>query len=276
MINYYLLMKPGIILGNLITVGAGFFLASQGSFDLLVFLAALFGLGLVMGSACVMNNYIDRHLDQKMERTKYRALVTGLISEKKALLFATVLGFLGGLILILGTNKITFFVALFGYIFYMIYSLGKSHTVYGTAIGSVSGAVPPVVGYCAIRGEFDLGALILFGMMVFWQMPHFFAIAIFRMEDYRKANIPVFPIAYGLEKTRERMGLYIVLYILTSALLTLFGFVGYFTLGTIVLGGLLWLKSCFQGIPDAKWGYKMFKESLVLITIVSFAISFKI
>ncbi len=267
-------MKPGIILGNLITVAAGFFLASHGSFDLVIFLGALLGLGSVMGSACIMNNYIDRHIDRKMERTKYRALATGLISEKKALLFAFFLACLGSAILLFLTNQVTFFLAVFGYAFYMIYSLGKSHTVYGTAIGSLSGAVPPVVGYCSVRGEFDLGALILFAMMVFWQMPHFFSIAIFRMDDYKAAGIPVFPIAYGLEKTRIRMGIYIVLYILAGIMLTIFGFTGYFSLATIVLGSLWWLKKCFSGVADRKWGYQMFRDSLVLITAVSLAISF--
>ena len=101
MINYYLLTKPGIILGNLITVAAGFLLASKGMIDFWLFFATLMGLALIMASACVFNNYIDRQIDKKMKRTKNRALVTGLISGRNAIVFAIFLGIIGNLILFL-------------------------------------------------------------------------------------------------------------------------------------------------------------------------------
>ena len=138
-----------------------------------------------MASACVFNNYIDRQVDKKMERTKNRALVTGLISGRNAILFATLLGLIGNLILFLYTNLLTVFVAGLGFFVYVVlYSLWKCRTIYGTAIGSIAGAVPPVVGYCAVSNHFDAGALILFAMMVLWQMPHFFAIALLHFDDY--------------------------------------------------------------------------------------------
>src|ERR1700738_1646548 len=99
MINYYLLTKPGIILGNLVTVAAGFLLASKGVIDLWLFFATVVGLAWIIASGCVFNNYIDRQVDKKMERTKNRALVTGLISGRDALFFATLLALLGTLTL---------------------------------------------------------------------------------------------------------------------------------------------------------------------------------
>src|SRR5262245_52987682 len=101
MINYYLLTKPGIILGNLVSVTACFLLASKGKFDILLFLATLLGLAFIIASACVFNNYIDRHVDKKMQRTKRRPLAAGLINGSNALSFGTSLGLLGGLILLL-------------------------------------------------------------------------------------------------------------------------------------------------------------------------------
>ena len=92
MINYLLITKPGIILGNLVTLAAGFLLASQGSINYWLFFETLLGLAFIMASACVFNNYIDRPIDRKMERTKNRSLVTGLISGRNALIFATILG----------------------------------------------------------------------------------------------------------------------------------------------------------------------------------------
>jgi protoheme IX farnesyltransferase len=280
MINYYLLTKPGIILGNLVTVAAGFLLASKGVFYFGLFIATLLGLAFIMASACVFNNYIDRTIDKKMNRTKNRALVTGLISGRNAILFAIVLGLIGNLILLVYTNLLTVFVAAIGFFVYVIlYSMWKCRTVYGTAIGSIAGAVPPVVGYCAVSNTFDLGAVILFTMLVLWQMPHFFSIAMFHLEDYTAANIPVLPIKKGMLRTKIHMVIYIVAFIGVSALLTLFNYTGYIYLVVATLVGLAWLWLCIKGFKrsdDQVWGKQMFRLSLLMITALSFAIPFDI
>jgi protoheme IX farnesyltransferase len=278
MINYYLLTKPGIILGNLITFAAGFLLASKGQLHLELFLATFFGLALIMASACVFNNYIDRNLDRKMERTKNRALVKGLISNKKAIVFAVILGFLGTALLLLYTNLLTVFIAGLGFFVYVvIYSFWKSRTIYGTAIGSIAGAVPPVVGYCAVSNQFDMGALILFSMMVLWQMPHFFSIAIMHLEDYTRADIPVLPVKKGMLRTKIHMVIYIIGFFVVSLLLTLFGFTGNGYLIVTATFGIAWLVLCLMGFKnqnDKIWGQNMFRLSLLLITAVSFIIPF--
>jgi protoheme IX farnesyltransferase len=280
MINYYLLTKPGIIMGNLITVAAGFLLASKGAIDLWLFLATLLGLTFIMASACVLNNYIDRQVDKKMKRTKNRALAQGLVSGPNAIYFASFLGLLGNLTLLVYTNLLTLFVANVGFFVYVVlYSLWKCRTIYGTAIGSVAGAVPPVVGYCAVSNHFDTGALILFMMMVLWQMPHFFSIAILHFDDYVAAKIPVLPVKKGLLRTKIHMVIYILGFILAAVMLTLFNYTGYLYLYVAICMGLAWLGLCLKGFNSANdglWGKQMFQLSLLLIGAICFIIPFDI
>ncbi len=206
---FLLLTKPGIIAGNALTAAAGFALGSSHLFQPWLFLAALAGLSLIIGSACVLNNYIDRKADQKMERTKTRALAVGTISTRHALLFSLILGVSGTLILFFFVNLLSAAAALFGFIAYIgIYSFSKYHTVHGTLIGSLAGAVPPIVGYTAASNRFDLIAIIFFTMLVFWQMPHFYAIAIYRLKEYQAASIPVLPAKRGIQAAKIQMILY--------------------------------------------------------------------
>jgi heme o synthase len=280
MINYYLLTKPGIILGNLITVAAGFLLASKGVVNFWLFFATLMGLTFIMASACVFNNYIDRQVDKKMERTKNRALVKGLISGSNAIFFAILLGILGILILLLYTNLLTAFVAGFGFFVYVVlYSFWKCHTIYGTAIGSIAGAVPPVVGYCAVSNHFDAGALILFAILVLWQMPHFFSIAVSHFDDYAAAEIPVLPVKKGLLRTKIHMVLYILGFILAAVMLTFFNYTGYLYLIVATSFGLMWLGLCMKGFKsdnDQLWGRNMFRLSLLMIISLCCIIPFDV
>ena len=117
MINYYLLTKPGILLGNLVTLAAGFFLASKSGFDLALFLATFIGLGFIMASSCVLNNDINSESDKKMERTKDRALAKGIIARESALIFAVLLGIIGFVVLYAATNPLTVMVAGLGFLF---------------------------------------------------------------------------------------------------------------------------------------------------------------
>jgi protoheme IX farnesyltransferase len=274
--SYSLLTKPGIMLGNAITVAGGFFLAARGQISFLLFLQTVMGLSLLIGSSCVFNNYIDRVADAKMARTKNRALAKGTIPVNRALLFAFILGSFGAFLLFFFTNPLTLFVALFGFFVYVIlYSFSKYYSMHGTLIGSVAGAVPPVVGYTAVSHQFDMGSLILFVLVALWQMPHFFAIAIFRKDDYAKALIPVLPIVKGIFATKVQMLLYTIIFLFVSPLLTLFGYTGYgyFTLAILLSFGWIWLS--IQGFSketnDIRWARKMFAYSLVVITSLSIA-----
>lgn len=267
--TYTMLTKPGIIMGNVVTTAAGFALASRGNFDLFLFVMTLLGLGLVIASAGVFNSYTDRVADGKMSRTKDRPLVKGTISVPNALAFGAVLGLVGFSILFAYTNVLTAFVAFFGLFSYLVlYAIWKYRSFYGTLVGSIAGAVPPIVGYCAVSDRLDLPALILFMILVLWQMPHFFAIAIYRMRDYAAASIPVLPVQRGIYATKVQMALYIVAFIATSLLLPFFGFVGEWYAIVTSLLGLVWLALSLYGFKqhrDLVWARQMFAVSLVVI-----------
>ena len=240
--TYFMLTKPGIIFGNAITAAGGFILASKAQVDPWLFLATLMGLSLLIASACVFNNYIDRNIDKMMQRTKNRALVIGAISLKKAIVFAVFLGLFGILLLMLYTNLLTTIIALSGFFIYVIlYSLSKYRSSYATVIGSISGGVPPVVGYCAVVDRFDIGACLLFMIVALWQMPHFFAIAMYRLDDYVAASIPVLPVKRGVYITKIHMLLYIIAFLIPVCMLTILGYTGYAYLIVVGLLGVSWL-----------------------------------
>lgn len=275
--NYYQLAKPGIVMGNATTIVGGFILASKGQMNWPLFLMTLLGLSLVIASGCIFNNYIDRFLDEKMARTKNRPLVTGVISIQNALFFAAVLGLFGFSLVGYYTNLLTLGLAALGFFVYVfLYTLIKTRTVYCTAIGSIAGAMPLVMGYCAVTNQFDLCASLLFLIMVCWQMPHFFAIAIYRIRDYEAASIPVLPVKRGNFVTKVRMLYYVIAFTGATILLTLFGYTGYLYMGVAIFLSLSWLYLAIQGFKaanDKVWARQMFKWSLVVITTLCLMIS---
>ncbi len=275
--RYLLITKPGIIAGNLISVVGGFFLAAHGRLDLPLLLATLAGVSLVIASGCVFNNYIDRDIDCLMERTRNRVLVQGLISPRVSLVYASLLG-LTGLWLLLGVNSLAALLGVAGFVVYVgLYSLWlKRRSVYGTLVGSLSGATPPVIGYCAVSNEFDAGALILLLIFSLWQMPHSYAIAIFRFKDYQAAAIPVLPVSRGIAVTKDHMLGYIVAFAVAALLLTLVGYAGYHYLGVAAVVSLIWLVMACKGykvVDDVRWARQLFIFSIVAITCLSVMMS---
>lgn len=276
---YYRLAKPGIVYGNAIAAIAGFLLAANGRFDVWLFAAMLVGVSLIMASACVFNNYIDRDIDRLMTRTKKRALVDGTVSGRSALIYGTILGLLAIGILSF-TNILTVALAVFGHFAYVVlYGIGKRKTVHGTVIGSISGAVPPVIGYTAVTDRLDTGALLLFLILVFWQMPHFYAIAMFRRDDYAAAKIPVLPLVKGMDHTKRQIMAYILAFIVASALLTVFGYAGYTYLAVMLLLGGYWLFKGWRGFRAENgydWSRGMFRFSLVALLVFCSMISLEV
>ncbi len=279
MIKQYLqVTKPGIIFGNLISVVGGFLLASKGVIDCPLFLATLIGVSLVVASGCVFNNYIDRDIDGIMERTKNRVLVKGLIDPKVSLIYASVLGIAGMLLLYVAANPLAMWLAVIGFVIYVgVYSLYmKRKSVYGTLIGSLSGAAPPVIGYCAVTGQLDMGALILLLIFSLWQMPHSYAIAIFRFKDYQAANIPVLPVIKGISVTKNHIILYILAFMVATLMLTLSGYAGYKYLVVAAAVSVWWLGMALRGYKatnDSVWARKLFVFSIIAITSLSVMMS---
>lgn len=267
--TYMMLTKPGIIFGNVVTTAAGFALASSSGFDYLLFIATLLGLGLVIASAGVFNSYIDRVADAKMARTKNRPLVKGEIAVWKALAFGGILGLAGFAVLLVYTNVLTALVAFGGlFVYLVLYALMKYRSFYGTLVGSIAGAVPPVVGYCAVSDKLDMAALVLFLVLVLWQMPHFFAIAIYRLKDYAAASIPVLPVERGIHETKVQMAWYIVAFAVAALLLGAFANIGILYLATTLLLSSAWLLLSLYGFKkqnDVVWAHRMFALSLLVI-----------
>ncbi|MEG0277764.1 MAG: heme o synthase [Morganella sp. (in: enterobacteria)] len=279
MIKQYLqVTKPGIIFGNLISVIGGFLLASKGDIDYPLFMATLLGVSLVVASGCVFNNYIDRDIDSIMERTKNRPLVRGLIDPKVSLVYASVLGIAGMVLLLVAANAVAMLIAVVGFVIYVgVYSLYmKRKSVYGTLVGSLSGAAPPVIGYCAVTGQFDAGALILLLIFSLWQMPHSYAIAIFRFKDYQAANIPVLPVIKGISVAKNHIILYIIAFMFATLMLAISGYAGYKYLIVAAAVSVWWLGMALSGYKttnDRLWARKLFVFSIVAITSLSVMMS---
>ncbi len=242
-------------------------------------LATLTGLSLVVASGCAFNNVIDRDIDAKMARTKSRVTVTGEMSPLTALTHGVALAILGFGMLAWFSNSLALGFAAFGFVIYVgVYSLYmKRHSVFGTLVGSLSGAVPPVVGYCAVSGQFDSGAAILLIMFCLWQMPHSYAIAIFRYQDYQNAGIPVLPVAQGIDSAKRQIVVYIALYTLVVLLLPINGYTGLAFMAVACSTGFWWLLMALRGykrgVDMTRWARQVFAFSIVSITAISIAMA---
>ncbi len=207
-----------------------------------------------------------------MPRTNNRALATGQIKGRDALIYAFVLGMLGFLVLAIYVNLLTVLLGIIALLVYVVfYGIGKRCTVHGTVIGSIAGALPITAGYTAVSHQLDMGAAILFMILTLWQMPHFYAIALYRLKDYTAASLPVLPIAYGARRAKLYILWYIVGFGLVASLLTVYGFAGYVYLAIMSILCVAWLRLGFLGFnsqDNAKWGRKMFLFSLVVIVVL--------
>lgn len=269
------LTKPGIVFGNLVSVTGGYLLGSPDGIQWGQGFLVAAGVSMVVASGCVANNVADRDIDALMARTRGRALVDGRIAPAAALAWSALLG-LGGLgLLYLATGRwLPLLLVLTGFGVYVGgYTLWlKRRSVHGTLIGSLSGAMPPVVGYCAAAGRFDLAALLLLITFALWQMPHSYAIAIFRGPDYQAARIPVLPLVRGLAAARRQMVAYAVAFTLSALALGLAGYAGPFYLAVAAVSGVSWLRLCLRR-PGAqgpvRWSRGVFGASILVVMALS-------
>jgi heme o synthase len=276
--NYVRVTKPGIVFGNLISSAGGFLLASKGRFDMVVLLSTIIGISLIVASGCVFNNCIDRNMDRKMTRTRNRALAKGLISPKITVFYASLLCIVGMAMLWTAMNILSLAIVLTGFGIYVgVYSLYlKRNSVYSTLIGSLAGAAPPLAGYCAVSHRFDMGAVILLSIFSLWQMPHSYAIAIFRFNDYAAAAIPVLPVKQGMPAAKKHIVCYIPAFMAATLMLTFGGYTGYSTLAVAAVLGLSWLYMAWSGYKtsdDRLWAKRLFLLSILNIFVLSVMMS---
>lgn len=272
--DFLALIKIGIVNSNLITTFTGIWLAiyfsKAGFLDQLgVIFLTLSGSALIMAGSCSLNNYIDRDIDHLMERTKARPTVTGKINPAKAAVIGLLFIIIGLLFLALTTLSamIIGIIGVFSYV--VVYTMwSKRQFVSNTIVGSVSGAVPPLIGWAAIDPNLDIMAWMLFLIMFAWQPPHFYALAMRRAEEYRAANIPMLPVVKGFATTKKHIFLWVIGLLPLPFFMSQLGAL-FIAFATILNIG--WIITGIYGNKfkdDLKWAKLMFVYSLQYLTIM--------
>jgi len=263
--QYLVLCKPRVVVLIVFTAVVGMFLAVPGWPPVSALLAGTLGIGLAASSAAAINHLLDRRIDAKMTRTRHRPLVTGQLTGKNVLVFALTLGVLSMVILVLWVNSLTAaltFLSLIGYaIVYTVWL--KRATPQNIVIGGAAGAAPPVLGWTAVTGSLDPQALLLFLIIFVWTPPHFWALAIYRKDEYALVGIPMLPVTHGSAHTRLQILLYTVLLVIVTTLPYLTGMSGLIYLAgvTVLNAGFLW------------YALRMMRSKDVLLPMYTFAFS---
>ena len=271
--QYWDLTKPRVVALIVFTALVGMFLAVPGLPPLRESVLGFLGIWLAASSAAAINQLLDSRIDAKMARTSWRPIVAGQITPRQALVFALILAALSMVILVVWVNTITAiltFASLIGYaVVYTVYL--KRATPQNIVIGGIAGAAPPLLGWAAItgmRGEWDWPHALLLVLIIFvWTPPHFWALAIFRREDYRKAMVPMLPVTHGVEYTRWQILFYTVLLVVVTVLPFAAGMSGWFYLGgALVLGiAFIWHAWKLMDPPDELYAMKVFSYSIVYL-----------
>jgi protoheme IX farnesyltransferase len=271
--DYWALTKPRVVALLVFTALVGMFLAVPGLPPLRKTLFGLLGIWLAAASAAAINHVLDQRIDAVMARTHDRPLPTGGLNTRQASLFALVLGILSMAVLVALVNPLTAlltFVSLIGYAFIYTGYL-KRATPQNIVIGGVAGAAPPLLGWAAVTGmkaPTDWSHALLLVLIIFvWTPPHFWALAIFRREDYARAMVPMLPVTHGVTYTRWQILLYTVLLVVATVLPRLVEMSGNFYLGgALVLGAVfLWHAWKLMDPPDEFYAMRVFNYSIVYL-----------
>ncbi|SEH69954.1 protoheme IX farnesyltransferase [Bathymodiolus azoricus thioautotrophic gill symbiont] len=266
----------------LLTAVVGMFLAVPAPYfpDLILVVLASLGIGLASASAAVFNHIVDEQIDIEMSRTNQRPLPQGKVSRNQALVWGVFLGVIGLGILQLFVNTITMiltFISLIGYaVIYTMYL--KRATPQNIVIGGAAGAAPPILGWTSIAGTQNIEyALLLFLIVFVWTPPHFWALAIFRVEEYRKVDVPMLPVTHGLAYTRVQILFYTILLILVTLLPYLSGMSGLIYLASALILGFIFLAYAIRiyknpGDNRIAWRTFMFSVNYLMLLFVALLI----
>lgn len=278
--KYFLkITKPKIVFGNLISMSSCYFFASHENKNYYLFIILFFAVFLIISSCCALNNYIDKDIDAIMKRTKNRQKYVLSYNKKKYLTYFSILCILGVIILKIVSNNLTTILSVIGIIIYIIvYSLYmKRKSIYSIHFGSLSGSIPPLIGYCSIKNKLDTCSFIIFLIFCLWQIPHSFAIEIINYEDYKNANIPTFPKIKGILTTKIHALIYTILFTITNIVFYKYKFVGYKYFFVVIITSMLWIVIEIFGFKKNKnnilWAKKVFVWSIITIIIVNIMIS---
>lgn len=271
--DIYELTKPRIAFLVLITTFTGMWLSAQTLPPLELILFTLVGVGLGSASSGALNQYVDRDIDQYMSRTQKRPLPDGRLAPWVALVTGVVLGVLSFAILAFKVNLLTAWLTLATTAFYIgIYTLWlKRTTPLCTSLGGIAGALPPVLGITAVTGQLNWTAAALFAFMFIWQPPHFWALALIKAEEYRKAGIPILPVVKGEWITKRQMLIYTVLLLPASMSLFWLGIAGwlYVSVATILSLVYIGLTIDFMQRPlTNQLAYRLFFFSIIYLCLL--------
>ncbi|HEY8011207.1 MAG TPA: heme o synthase [Rudaea sp.] len=267
--QYLELTKPRVVMLIVFTAIIGMFLAVPGWPPLRASVAGFIGIWLAAASAAAINHLIDQRIDKLMARTANRPLATGALTPAKVLAFAVALGALSMTILIAFVNLLTAaltFASLIGYA--IVYTAWlKRATPQNIVIGGAAGAAPPLLGWAAVTGHVHPYALLLCLIIFVWTPPHFWALAIFRRDDYSRAQVPMLPVTHGVVYTRWHVLYYTILLIVVTVLPYLTGMSGVFYLGgALVLGaGFLYYAIVLLKPPSEMFAMKVFNYSIIYL-----------
>lgn len=272
LIAYYQLCKPRVVALMLITALVGMLLATPGMAPWTILIFGLSGIGLTAAAGAVVNHLIDHRIDALMRRTESRPIPSGKISAKKAGLFAALLATLGLGLLWVFINTLTTvltFLSFFGYAF--IYTLFlKRATPQNIVIGGIAGAAPPLLGWTAVTNHLDYGGLLLVLIIFVWTPPHFWALAIYRVEEYAKANIPMLPVTHGIAFTKLNILLYTCLLVAISLLPFVLAMSGWiYFVGALTLdAGFLYWTIRLKYSDDPKIAMETFRYSIIYLMLL--------
>ena len=264
--SYWGLCKPKVVALIVFTAIVGIFLATPGLPPLDIFVFATLGIALAAASAAAVNHIVDQKIDAQMGRTEQRPLPQGKVNTRNAISFALILGISAMLILSIGVNGLTAFltfISLIGYaVVYTLYL--KRATPQNIVIGGAAGAAPPLLGWVAVTGNIDPEALLLFLIIFTWTPPHFWALAIHRMEEYRTVNMPMLPVTHGVSYTRLQILLYTILLFVVTLLPYGYGMSGIlYLIGTLLLNigfltyAILLYRNTHDNLPMRTFGYSI-------------------
>ena len=246
--QFYVLTKPRVVQLIVFCAVIGMLLASPGLPDWRVALAATVGIWLVAGAAAAFNCLVEQGIDAKMARTSWRPTAKGQLSNTETLMFSAALCTLGSVILYVFVNPLTVWLTLATFVGYaIIYTVVlKPATPQNIVIGGASGAMPPVLGWAAVTGEVGAEAMILCLIIFLWTPPHFWALALYRVEDYRKAGLPMLPVTHGSEFTRLHVFLYTLILFAATLLPYIAGMSGLIYLASAVVLGAIFIVYAWQ------------------------------
>ena len=269
---YLELTKPRVVALLVFTALIGGLLAVPGVPPWRPLLLGLAGIWLAAASAAALNHLIDQRIDRLMARTAHRPLATGALRPTQVLVFALLLGVLSMLVLGLGVNALTAWLTFASLIGYAIIYTGflKRASPQNIVIGGIAGAAPPILGWAAVTGRVDAGALLLCLIIFVWTPPHFWSLAIHRREDYAKAGIPMLPVTHGVKYTILHIILYTVLLVVVSVLPWLIGMSGLlYLVGALILGAIfLGYAFALHFSRDQRLPMKTFRFSIFYLTVI--------